>query len=78
MGANPEVEMQENGEGRRVLGEVDQNCQISQQTGLDGSNKIGSWKRKERAKGKEARIDKGEGKENMELGISHIGKKVFV
>lgn len=49
------IHTSEQREDKRVLGEVDQNARILQQEFFEGATKIGSWKRKARAKGKKNR-----------------------
>lgn len=61
-GTRDEADMRENEDGRRVLGNVDQNCESFQLAVMDGLKKVGSWKRKDGAKGNKGRGDLGEEK----------------
>lgn len=61
-GIREDVEMRENGEGMRVLGEVDHNSMSLQQELPTETKKSGSWKRKINAKGKNEEGIKGKGK----------------
>lgn len=76
-GVSEDVDMLENGEGRKVLGAVDQNCLKAPQLVLDEIHKVESWKRIARVQEKEEMRDLGVGKENKELGNSLMGKRAF-
>lgn len=76
-GIREDVEMRENGEGIRVLEEVDHNSMSLQQELPAGTKKSGFWKRKISAKGKECRNDQGEGKENVGNMTINNGKRGF-
>lgn len=74
---NMDIEMRDSGERKRALIELDQNNKAGQEEIAEGSIKIGSWKGKARAKGKENRNSHGGGKEKEENKDSLCGKKRF-
>lgn len=59
------IHTSEQREDKRVLGEVDQNARILPQEFFEGATKIGSWKRKARAKGKRTEGSKEKGGKQM-------------
>lgn len=74
-GIREDVEMRENGERMRVLGEVDHNSMSLQQELPTETKKSGSWKRKINAKGNKCRRDQGEGEGKENVGSRTINNR---
>lgn len=74
---NLDIEMRDTGEGKRALIEIDQNNKAGKEEIAEGSIKIGTWKRKARANGKENRNSHDGGKENGESKDNLCEKKRF-
>lgn len=70
-----DIEMRESGEGKRMLNEIEQNYKAGQEEITEGSTKIGSWKRKARAKGKKKGICNVLGTKRRRVGILGVEKK---
>lgn len=70
-----DIVMRDSGAGKMVLVEMEQNNKEGKKDKVEGSTKIGSWKRKARAKGKETMLVQGSEINREERRDNFCGKK---